>query len=145
MNPSHFPRLLLAGICAILFPCPAPLAAQSREDTGNSNLPIGIESRIPWTTSRISGAPEPPPPYKLGRVFPKLQSSEPVEFVTVPGSDRVVLVQLRGKIFTFVARPDTELTDLLIDLKQKYADLSSVYGFAFHPKFRKNHLVYVCY
>lgn len=120
------------------------LAAQPGK-TRNADLPIGMESRIPWTSSRITGAPEPPPPYKIERIFPKLQFAEPVEFVSVPGSDRIVLVQLRGKIVTFVASPDTDRTDLLVDLKEKYADLSNVYGFAFHPKFRDNHRVYVCY
>ncbi|HRX79888.1 MAG TPA: hypothetical protein P5307_12545, partial [Pirellulaceae bacterium] len=33
----------------------------------------GIETRSPWTTSRILGSPEPPLPYVTERVFPGLQ------------------------------------------------------------------------
>ena len=34
--------------------------------------PYGIPKRVPWTTSRLTGTPEPPPPYRIERAFPKL-------------------------------------------------------------------------
>src|SRR5947209_1574970 len=35
--------------------------------------PYGIEKRVPWTTSRMMGSPEPPAPYLMKRVFPQLR------------------------------------------------------------------------
>src|SRR5438094_650264 len=32
----------------------------------------GIDKRVPWTTSRVIGSPEPPPPYTTEPAFPKL-------------------------------------------------------------------------
>src|SRR5262245_2763092 len=32
--------------------------------------PFGLSKRVPWT-ARITGSPDPPPPYRLDRVFPR--------------------------------------------------------------------------
>jgi len=34
-----------------------------------------MAARVPWSTSHVSGTPEPPPPYITPRVFPKLHCS----------------------------------------------------------------------
>ena len=31
--------------------------------------PFGLDKRIPWTTSRVVGSPNPPLPYRVRRVF----------------------------------------------------------------------------
>src|SRR5688500_5583446 len=67
--------------------------------------PFGVDKRVPWTTSRITGAPEPPAPYAIETAFPDLRFSEPVELVNAPGSDRLFLIQLKGKILSFPADP----------------------------------------
>ncbi|MHB8522358.1 MAG: PQQ-dependent sugar dehydrogenase [Limisphaerales bacterium] len=105
----------------------------------------GAEKREPWTTSRITGSPEAPPPYRVERVFPKLKFSEPVELVTAPGSDRFFLEQLHGKIVSFPPDPEGSQTDLCLDLLKLHPDLTMTYGLAFHPQFQTNGFVYVCY
>lgn len=114
----------------------------------------GIPERIPWTTSKIHGSPEPPPPYRSDRVFPKLQFANPVLIKLVPGTNRYLVAEQKGKIFTFVNEPEASRTDLAIDV---FRDVTSIpeesrhvrggecYGVAFHPKFRENRHVYVCY
>jgi uncharacterized repeat protein (TIGR03806 family) len=99
----------------------------------------GIEKRIPWTTSKVQGSPEPPPPYRLEKVFTKLSFDEPLELAAVPGGNRWVIAQRRGKIFTFENDPKTEDRHLLIDLKK------TVYGVVMHPKFADNGYFYVTY
>ena len=42
-----------------------------------ADKPFGLERRIPWNDSRVVGSPDPPPPYKVVRAFPKLTSSNP--------------------------------------------------------------------
>src|SRR5262249_41566490 len=43
----------------------------------NPDRPFGIEKRAAWTTSRFRGSPDPPPPYRAERVFPKLHFKNP--------------------------------------------------------------------
>ena len=52
-----------------------------------SKPPVGIDKRVPWTTSKVKGSPEPPPPYRTEIAFPKLKFDEPLELSIVPGSE----------------------------------------------------------
>ncbi len=101
--------------------------------------PFGIDKRVPWTTSKVQGSPEPPPPYRLEKVFSKLSFDEPLELAAVPGSNRWLIAERHGKIFTFENDPTTAKKHLLIDLKK------TVYGVVAHPKFKENGYVYVTY
>jgi len=38
-------------------------------------------SRAPWTTSKVVGSPDPPPPYKVVRVHPNLKFNRPLLLV----------------------------------------------------------------
>lgn len=53
--------------------------------------PYGIDKRVLWTTSCVVGSPEPPSPYATELSFPKLKFDHPVEIVSAPGSDRLVI------------------------------------------------------
>jgi glucose/arabinose dehydrogenase len=122
-------------------------------------LPLGAqEERHPWTTSKITGSPEPPPPYRLERVFPNLTFDHPLEIVRAPGSDRYFVIEHHqehlGRIFSFPDDPACRKADLFIDLPrevkgwEKVEDCKGVgasYSMAFHPGFEKNRYCYVCY
>src|SRR3954453_7428406 len=43
--------------------------------------------RTPWTTSRVLGSPDPPPPFKVVHVFPNLKFDHPLLIARFPGSD----------------------------------------------------------
>lgn len=124
--------LLLAGSC--------PLIA---DDVPSAPRP---EPRPPWTSSHVVGSPEPEPLYLLERKYPGLSFQEPVILCRGPEGNRLFVVELRGKIYSF---PETaqDMADvhLVADLKQRIPDLVHVYGFTFHPEFEKNRRCYVCY
>ena len=107
--------------------------------------------RTPLTTSRVTGTPEPPPPYLTPRVFPKLHFTNPLEMVVAPDSDRWYVVEQHGKIFSFPDRQDADHADLLLDIPKEIhtvpADgvVGDTYGLAFDPNFAKNRYCYVCY
>jgi putative heme-binding domain-containing protein len=111
--------------------------------------------RVPWTTSHVSGSPEPPPPYRLERVFPRLKFQNPVDMTAGPGGmKRFFVVEQYGKIYSFADDPACEKADVAIDLKKDLRGLdkvptckgvSNVYAIAFHPQFEKNPYCYVCY
>src|SRR5438132_12334340 len=83
-------------------------------------------ARPPWTTSRIMGAPEPPRPYIAERIFPSLVFNQPLELVAVPASDRLLVLEQTGKIYSFENRPgDEKLTrDLFADIKPRDSDFT---------------------
>jgi glucose/arabinose dehydrogenase len=100
---------------------------------------VGIDQRVPWTTSRIKGSPEPPPPFRSEVAFPKLKFFEPLDLANVPGTNRLAVATRPGKIFTFVNDASTAKADLLLDVKK------IVYSITFHPQFAKNGYLYVTY
>lgn len=107
--------------------------------------------RAAWTTSHVTGTPEPPPPYVTPRVFPKLHFNHSLEMVVAPESDRWFVVEQAGKIFSFPNRQDCEQADLFLDIPKEIRTLPAngvvgdTYGLAFHPKFAENRYCYVCY
>lgn len=117
--------------CAWNLPAAAPAARKPvRKD-------FGIDKRIPFNGSKVVGTPDPAPPYRLEVAFPKLKFNEPLAFATLPGSDRLVIAERKGKILTFANDPKTDKADLLLDVGR------TVYGLAFHPQFEKNGYVFV--
>ncbi len=113
-----------------------------RADDGpkaTTRRPFGIEQRTPWTTSKIRGSPDPPDPYRIERVFERLQFAEPLDLVCDPESDRLFVVERYGKIFSFPNDSRVERADLFLDLG------NVIYGLALHPKFSENGYVYVTY
>ncbi|MDA1053711.1 MAG: PQQ-dependent sugar dehydrogenase [Planctomycetota bacterium] len=133
------------------FPLPAMLAlsvlatillSPSRVD---GDEVIGIEARVPWTTSRITGSPHPPAAYGTERVFPKLQFENPVVLTNAPGTARLFVAELQGRIYSFFSDQRSEEPELLFDLKQAVREADKLYGLAFHPQFQANRYCYICY
>ncbi len=121
----------LAGVLLLLL-CRAPAA-----DSPDEKPPVGIDTRVAWTTSRVKGSPEPPPLFRSEVAFPKISFFEPLDLAPVPGRDRLAVAERPGKVFTFVNDPAADKTDLLIDLKR------TIYSLTFHPQFAKNGYLYV--
>lgn len=111
------------------------------QDTG----PHGIAQRTAWTTSRITGSPEPPPPYQVEQVFPQLKFVNPVILTSAPGTEHLFVVELKGKIFAFL--PDGKGTgaELVAELAPAIEEFNQVYGFTFHPHFQENRYCYLAY
>lgn len=116
--------------------------------------PLGRGRRPLWTTSKITGSPEPPPPYRVARAFPKLKFVHPVELTAAPGTDRLFLVEQSGKIYSFPNDQSSAQPDLFFDLasqlqglekEPEIKGLGSVFGLTFHPRFAENGYLYICY
>ena len=106
---------------------------------------FGLTARIPWTTSRITGSPDPPPPFRIERIYPELSFDQPVEMVNFPGDDRVCVVERLGKIHLFERDQSVDKTELLVDGAAEIDGLAAAYGLVFHPRFDENRFCYVCY
>ncbi len=135
-----------AALAVLALALPTAAAEESAAKDANSNdVPFGLSQRIPWTTSRITGSPEPPKPYLVERVFPELTFENPVELTPAPGSDRLFVLELRGKIYSFPNRNDVDKADLVVDLHESIDKAGNFYGLEFHPDFANNRYCYVCY
>jgi len=96
----------------------------------------GLEKREPWTTSKVVGSPEPPPPYELIRTYPKVRFDDPIEITAVPGKKAWLVAERKGNVFAFDADPATAEKKLVLEAKH------GVYGLALHPKFAENGYLY---
>src|SRR5690606_33872724 len=132
-KPKH---CLSSALCLVIVTTTAAWGSEPK---------AAMEKRPAWTTSRIQGSPEPPPPYTTERAFPKLQFQYCVDLVSAPGVDRLFLVEQYGKIFSFPNRDDVEKADLVVDLRKEVPGVQQVYALAFHPQFEQNRYCYICY
>lgn len=140
MSLSSRFRLYLA--LALALPLLAALGQSSPKPT-----------RIPWTTSRVVGSPEPPPPFKVVRAFPNLKFDKPLLFARCPDSDRLFVGEELGVLYSFPDKPDAK-AELFFDLRKEIKtvrlhpeakSIDRLYGLVFHPNFAKNRQCFVCY
>jgi putative heme-binding domain-containing protein len=138
--------LPIGGLMALLCAFAAGSAAPQNSEPAKFN-------RTPWTTSRIVGSPDPPPPFKVVRVFPKLKFHRPLLLARCPGSDRFFVGEQAGVLYSFANRPDAT-AELFCDLRKEIKtihllpearEIEAVYGLAFHPNFETNRQCFVCY
>lgn len=116
----------------------------TQRSTQADPLKVGVEKRVPWTTSRITGSPEKPLPYVSERAFPALMFKNCIDITNVPGSDRLFVLEQAGKILSFPNRSDVAAADLVVDLAKEIKGLQATYAITFHPNFAKNRFCYVC-
>ncbi len=145
---------LAAGVAAVMAGVLWGRAGEGRaQDAPAATKPPGLKQRVPWTTSKVRGSPDPPSPYRTELAFPKLKLDEPLDLIGVPGSDRLFVVERYGRVFSFRNDPQTDKADLLLDLNQVLGRTNpktiNAYGFAVHPRFAQddaqNGFVYVTY
>ncbi|HWL08532.1 MAG TPA: PQQ-dependent sugar dehydrogenase [Planctomicrobium sp.] len=101
-------------------------------------------SRVPWTTSRIDGTPEPPAPYVVERLFPQIRFETPVDFALEPGTGRWFILQLNGSILVLdPASPDEAL--MVLDAPAGGLEVHQAFSIAFHPHYLTNRELFLCY
>jgi uncharacterized repeat protein (TIGR03806 family) len=116
----------------------ASIFIESDGRTDDASRPFGLKTRIPWTTSRVVGTPDPPPPYTVQRAFPRLTFKNPVFIAQEPGTDRIFVGELSGKIYAFSkSNPNPDAMKLFLDIERQ------MYAFSFHPKYEQNGHLFV--
>ncbi|MDB5310371.1 MAG: gdhB [Gemmataceae bacterium] len=122
---------------AVAYLLPFGAGEAAGPDSKPARKATGIEKRELWTTSRVKGSPEPPSPYQMAKVYPKLGFSEALELTAVPGRKAWGVAERKGKIYTFDANPTKAKKQLVLDVGH------TVYGLVFHPQFEKNGYLYL--
>lgn len=119
------------------------LALLQRDSTADEP-PFGLEKRIPWTTSKLVGSPEPPLPYTVAKVFEKLELKAPIYLAEEPVTGNLLAVLAGGeadrpsRILRFSNRPDANVAGTYFELPGRL-----IYSICFHPDFEHNHFVFL--
>ena len=121
---------LLAVVSAVWAGAPENSAKPARKS-------FGLEKRVPWSTSRIHGSPDPASPYQTENAFPKIIFYEPLSLAALPGTNRLLVAERKGKIFSFENNSRTDQKDLVVDVGR------TVYAAAVHPRFAENGYIFV--
>jgi uncharacterized repeat protein (TIGR03806 family) len=122
------------GVASVFAP---PRSSAKPANAAPERKPFGIEKREPWTKSKLVGSPEPPDPFTMTKVYPKLSFFEALDIVPVPGGKAWAVAERPGKVYTFDVDPAKAAKRLLIDVKH------TIYGVVLHPKFQQNGFLYL--
>ena len=137
-------RVLLVAACAVpggvYWASAGPAAAPAK--------------RVPWATPHVTGSPEPPPPFVVVDAFPGVKFDKPLHVTFQRDLGRAFVSEQGGPVYSFDPdRPPAGKGDVFFDPKglKKLGEtpngngFETVYGLAFHPKFRANRQCFVCY
>lgn len=91
--------------------------------------------RIPWTTSRVVGSPEPPSLARVERVFPGLTFRQPLDVQYEPRGKRWWVAQETGQLLSFPDQDDPKAADPVLDLREFSKSFNQLLGFTFDPDF----------
>jgi uncharacterized repeat protein (TIGR03806 family) len=146
MQPEHSESsahdiLLGSNVRRYLYPIPTALLAAvwfyPAGDAAPAEKPYGLDQRVMWTSSRLRGTPDPPPPYRLVRAFPQLSFKGPVFIAQDPLSERLLVAEYEGRIYSFLPNDPSGKKDLFLDMGR------GISAFSFHPKYSENGYVFV--
>lgn len=129
---------LAAGM--VLVPLAGHTAVAQTKNIADDDGPVAAPPvRVPWTTSRVIGTPEPPPPMRARQVFEQLKFTRPLYMTMEPGEGgRALVVEQNGKVWAFQHDEQTQTKDLFCEIADH-----DTYSVCFHPKFEHNRYVYV--
>ena len=145
--PALLTLLLASGFVARL----ASAADEGRRSGGAEPAPSG---RTPWTTSRVVGSPDPPPPFKVVRAFPNLKFDHPLLIARFPSratgwSSASSRAACTRSPTTRTPGPTSSWTCPRSSRRsigsRGRKEVEAVYGLAFHPDFERNRQCFVCY
>jgi glucose/arabinose dehydrogenase len=128
----------LALVAAVLFTWSLTPTAAGEE------RPYGLEHRELWTTSRLVGSPDPPPPYTVEKTYTQIQWRLPLYIAAEPGTDSLLIVLQGGErdrpsqVLRVRDDPEASETEVLLEMEGRL-----IYAVAFHPTYVESGHLYV--
>src|SRR5882762_7998086 len=86
---------------------------------------FGIDHRIPWTTSRVIGSPDPPLPYTVEKTFTNVKWQAPIYLTPEPDTDHLLVVQQGGekerpsKVLRARDDPNADTAETLLEVSNR--------------------------
>lgn len=128
-----------------------------------SEVQPSLSPRLPWTTSRIVGSPEPPPPFTVEPALTQVAWKQPVFAIREPGSEWLLVVEwpqprpadADAKNSKGDSKPTstlgparaTRVLDRVGEARtEPFLELPgrAIYSIEFHPSYRENGQIFVC-
>jgi len=131
LRHRHFSRLRIG----ISIPCALGVVIVS--SMSFAEKPFGLSKRVPFTTSRLSGTPEPPPPFQAKRIYPNLKFDQPLHVIKEPTSQKFLLTQRNGYILELSHDRSTKKPTVFLKVGRES------YSLCFHPRYAENGYLYV--
>jgi uncharacterized repeat protein (TIGR03806 family) len=109
-----------------------------------NDAPFGLERRVPWTTSRVVGSPDPPLPYVVEKTFTNIQWRAPLYIAAEPGTNFLFVILQGGekdrpsKLLRVRDAADAATTETILTVSNRL-----LYSVAFHPGYRTNGILYL--
>lgn len=120
------------------------LAARSTSAAVEDEAPFGLDRRIPWTTSRVIGSPDPPLPFTVEKTFTNIHWRGPIFVAPEPGTDSLFVIQQGGekerpsKVLRVRDDPNADHAETLLTVSNRL-----LYSVEFHPGYRTNGHLFV--
>jgi len=102
-------------------------------------------NRKAWTTSKVTGSPLPPKPYRVEQIYENVEFKSPVELVQYPVTDQWIVLEVNGGIYSLPKESSKGERKLVFDLKKLHPDAKRVFSVAFHPDVKNNKEMFVVY
>ena len=114
-----------------------------RADPSPPNALQQLKSQWKTVASQVVDTPDPPLPYRVVRVFPKLSLTNPVVVTKEPGSHRLWFIdQDPGKAEPRLCRTTGDPADGAYEILHHFGN-SFAYSIAFHPAFNENGYLFI--
>ena len=126
---------------AMLWAAALPLLAQQYGLTSRPDVEAYYDGTFPTTPPAVPGN------WSTVIAFPNLTFLNPVGLAPVPGTNKLIVWERDGKIWTFDNDPATTTKTLVIDLSANTQgwDDSGLLGLALHPDFQNNRQMWIWY
>lgn len=134
-RPARLPAL--AARAAAVLVASSTLASESTPDAA-------LPRRVPWTTSRVVGTPDPPLPFVTRPCLPHVELKSPVFVIAEPGTRNVAVV-LQGGDPGRPSRVVRVQEDQTSTQAEPFLEIPGrlVYSVAFHPGYTTNGFAFV--
>jgi uncharacterized repeat protein (TIGR03806 family) len=123
--------------CGLLLGAPASTAEESA-------APFGLDGRTAWTSSRLTGSPEPPLPYTVEKTFANVTFKDPLYVAEEPGTNYLWVVSRGGevdrpsRVVRLLDDPDAKDLEPLLELPHRL-----IYSVCFDPEYATNRAIYL--
>jgi uncharacterized repeat protein (TIGR03806 family) len=113
-------------------------------DSVAADPPFGLETRVSWTGTQLTGSPEPPLPYTVEKTFTRLSLPKSIYLAEEPGTNRLWVIQADvapkqgSRIVRFADDPAADQTEVVLEIPEWL-----IYSVCFDPDYATNGVVYL--
>ncbi|MFT7640602.1 MAG: putative heme-binding domain-containing protein, partial [Pirellulaceae bacterium] len=126
--------LVILFTCVIIFS-----QAVSADDA------IGLRPRKAWSTSKVIGAPTPPPEYEIKPAFPHVSFKNPTGVEVIPGEKNLLVTEMNGRVYKLAPNANVKQATTIGNLDEVVGADVSLFSAILHPQFPERRQLFACY